>query len=130
MLAGGSGRTLAFGPGHVDGSPLPDQPGTSLIAGHRDTHFRFLARLQTGDELYVEDHTGVARRFRVTATEVADARRVRIDVIGSRRRLVLATCYPFDALTPGGPLRYLVFAESVDGSRGRRSGLPGPDARS
>ncbi len=111
VLAGGSGRTLAFGPGHVDGSPLPGQPGTSLIAGHRDTHFRFLERLRAGDAVHVEDGTGAVRRFRVTATQVVDARRTRIDVFGSVPRLVLATCYPFDALTPGGPLRYLVFAE-------------------
>ena len=33
-------------------------------------------------------------------------------VPGDVPRLVLATCYPFDALTTGGPLRYLVFAEA------------------
>ncbi len=27
--------------------------------------------------------------------------------------LVLVTCYPFDALRPGGPLRYVVTARAV-----------------
>ncbi len=31
----------------------------------------------------------------------------------AERRLTLVTCYPFDAIVPGGPLRYLVFAEAV-----------------
>ena len=29
--------------------------------------------------------------------------------------LVLLTCYPFDAVTAGGPLRYVVTAERADG---------------
>jgi len=28
--------------------------------------------------------------------------------------LTLVTCYPFDAVVPGGPERYLVFAEYDD----------------
>lgn len=122
VLSGGSGSTLAFGPGHVDGSPLPGEAGSSLIAGHRDTSFRFLADLRIGDEVGVEGPTGATRRFRVTALDVVDARSVRIDVAGSGRGLVLATCYPFDALVPGGPLRYLVSAEMVS------AGLPRPGA--
>ena len=27
--------------------------------------------------------------------------------------LTLVTCYPFDALVAGGPLRYLVFAKAI-----------------
>jgi len=29
--------------------------------------------------------------------------------------LVLVTCYPFDAVTAGGPLRYVVAAVRTDG---------------
>jgi hypothetical protein len=29
--------------------------------------------------------------------------------------LLLVTCYPLDALVPGGPLRYVVLAEMSDG---------------
>ncbi len=116
VLSGGSGRTLAFGPGHVDGSPLPGEPGTSIIGGHRDTHFRFLERLRPGDVIRVQDRKGVTHGFRVTAAEVVDSRRTRLDPTGERPRLILVTCYPFDALVPGGPLRYLVFAEEADGA--------------
>ena len=37
-----------------------------------------------------------------------------IDVAAATPRLALSTCYPFDALVPGGPLRYLVFADVID----------------
>src|SRR5262245_861260 len=42
VLSGVSGRTLAFGPGHVPESAAPGTPGTAIVIGHRDTHFRFL----------------------------------------------------------------------------------------
>ena len=37
---------------------------------------------------------------------------IRLDVAGAW--LTLATCYPFDAIVPGGPLRYVVTAEADD----------------
>ncbi len=114
VLAGASGRSLAFGPGHVDGSALPGEIGVSLIAGHRDTHFRLLEDVVVGDAIRTEDRDGVWRDFTVTSIRVVDSRRARIDVNAATPRLILSTCYPFDAIDPGGPLRYLVFADAVD----------------
>ena len=48
VLAGGSDRTLAFGPGHLSASAFPGTQGNSVIAGHRDTHFNFLQHLDVG----------------------------------------------------------------------------------
>jgi sortase A len=114
VLSGGSGRTLAFAPGHVDGSPLPGRSGTSLIAGHRDTHFRVLEALRPGTAIEVEDAAGARHRFRVRSAQVVDARTTRLAPAGVRPALALVTCYPFDALVPGGPLRWLVLAEPED----------------
>jgi sortase A len=114
VLAGGSGRTMAFGPGHVDGSALPGEAGISLIAGHRDTHFRLLEALRVGDDIAIEDRAGAHHKFRVTSFQIVDSRRVRIDPYAETPRLALSTCYPFDALTPGGPLRYVVFADAME----------------
>ena len=33
-----------------------------------------------------------------------------------RQLLTLVTCYPFDAVSPGGPLRYAVTAEAIEDS--------------
>ena len=111
VLAGGSGRSLAFAPGHLDGSPLPGAPGLSVIGGHRDTHFRFLQSLQPGEPLVIEDRAGDETRFRVSETLIVDSRSVRLAPDGTAPALALVTCYPFDAVVPGGPLRYVVFAE-------------------
>lgn len=110
VLAGASGRTLAFGPGHFDGTAAPGSDGTSVMAGHRDTHFRFLEKVAPGDGFRVTDAAGAIRDYTVTGAEIADARRTRIRLDGAAPRLVLVTCYPFDAVTAGGPLRYVVTA--------------------
>jgi sortase (surface protein transpeptidase) len=42
---------------------------------------------------------------------VVDSRSTRIALRSDVPRLTLVTCYPFDAIEPGGPLRYVVTAE-------------------
>lgn len=113
VLHGGSGRTLAFGPGHLSASVLPGGDGNSIIAGHRDTHFRFLKDLQTGDTLRVERPDGRGHVFRVVGIDVVDARRGSILLDTEEPMLSLVTCYPFDAVTPGGPMRFVVTAEMI-----------------
>lgn len=61
VLAGVGGHVLAFGPGHAPGSAVPGMPGTAIVTGHRDTHFRFLERVKPGDEI-VADLLPVRRR--------------------------------------------------------------------
>jgi sortase A len=111
VLAGASGEALAFGPGRVDGSAAPGTAGSLVISGHRDTHFRFLEKVQNGDIVAVEDQHGVTHAYRVTGSEVVDARTRRLKLAGEEARLILVTCWPFDAMVPGGPLRYVVYAE-------------------
>ena len=113
VLAGASGRTLAFGPGHLDGSAQPGDAGNAVITAHRDTHFRFLKQVDTGDELVVERAGGDRRRFRIRKTYVADHRELHLPRDTAVPTLTLVTCYPFDALNPGGPLRYVVVAEAA-----------------
>jgi sortase A len=114
VLAGASGRTLAWGPGHLDDSAPPGAMGNAVLSAHRDTHFRFLRDLAIGDRLIVELPGGVRRDYRVRATTIADVRALRIPREASSPTLTLVTCYPFDALRPGGQLRYVVIAEAAD----------------
>jgi sortase A len=113
VLAGASGRTLAFGPGHLDGSAQPGDPGNAVITAHRDTHFRFLKHVQAGDELVVERADRSKRRFRIRGTYVTDMRDLHLPRDTDVPTLTLVTCYPFDAIDPGGPLRYVVVAEAT-----------------
>ena len=109
VLAGQRGNALAFGPGHMHNSAAPGAAGISVIAGHRDTHFAFLRDLEPGQGLWVTDKAGQRTHYRVSAARVADIRDGPLRAGGEG--LVLVTCYPFDAIRPGGPLRYVVIAE-------------------
>ena len=114
VLAGANGRTIAFGPGHVFGTPLPGETGNSVIGAHRDTHFAFLRELQPGEEIVVQKSVSVTRRYRVAGAGIVDKSETRVLVQApGETRLTLITCYPFDALRAGGPLRYVVTAKAI-----------------
>ena len=114
VLSGVSGRTLAFGPGHAPDSALPGALGTEIVTAHRDTHFRFLEQVRRGDDIFVETPGGSIAHFLVREVAVVDSRSAVIRREPHTAALVLMTCYPFDALVPGGPLRYVVTARPFD----------------
>ncbi len=114
VLAGANGRSIAFGPGHVFGTPLPGEAGNSVVGAHRDTHFAFLRVLQPGEEIVVEKSVSGIRRYRVERSEIVDKRETRVLAQPPGETLLtLVTCYPFDALRAGGPLRYVVTAKAI-----------------
>ena len=111
VLAGTSGRSLAFGPGHVDGTAMPGSSGNSVIVAHRDTHFAFLRNLDADDVIAVEDLKGRLTRYRVREVAVVDKGDTRLLDPADSPQLTLITCWPFDAVAPGTPLRYVVIAD-------------------
>ena len=113
VLAGVSGRTLAFGPGHAPQSAALGGSGTAIVTAHRDTHFRFLRDVHPGELIVVDTPGRAAARFRVEEVAIVDSRTAAIRVEPGATALVLITCYPFDALVAGGPLRYVVTARAA-----------------
>ena len=113
VLAGGSGRTLAFGPGHLSASAMPGEVGNAVIAGHRDTHFQFLQDVQPGELLELESSAGQRHTYTVVAVEVVDSRRGSLLLDTEDAVLSLVTCYPFDTREVGSPLRYVVTARML-----------------
>ena len=111
VLSGSSGRTLAFGPGHQAGTPVPGALGNSVIGGHRDTHLGFLENMIPGDSIRVQRADGVTVEYRVTQLDVLDRRETWVTRNDGGARLTLITCWPFNALRAGGDERYVVIAE-------------------
>lgn len=109
VLDGASGEALAFGPGHVVGTPEAGDRGTAVYAAHRDTHFAFLGQLRTGDAIDVQRIDGRHARFRVAGAQVVRWNASGLDPDAAGRALALATCWPLDAKARG-PLRYVVWA--------------------
>lgn len=117
VLEGANGRALAFGPGHVESSALPGDPGHAVLSAHRDTHFRFLRRLAIGDEIDVEQPDGDRIAYRVVALSIRNERNLMLARDTAEPTLSLVTCYPFNAIRPGGPLRYVVTATAIRAPR-------------
>jgi sortase A len=115
VLAGSSGQALAFGPGHVELTPDAGERGVAVYSAHRDTHFRFLKEVAIGDEIAVTRSDGKAFRFRADASSVVRFDTPGIDPFNNGIELVLSTCWPFDAVTPG-PMRYLLHATLIEDS--------------
>ena len=112
VLEGGTGRTMAFGPGHLSASPLPGNGGNSVIVGHRDTHFKMLKNLTLNDKIHVEIPDKQVH-YRVIDSFIVDQSQIEVMQDYGIEQLTLITCYPFDTLRAGGPLRYVVQAESI-----------------
>ncbi|MGO1693531.1 MAG: class GN sortase [Marinobacter sp.] len=113
VLAGVHGESLAFGPGQMMG--VGSAQGAVVIAGHRDTHFRPLKRLKPGNELQLQSRDGRWQGYKVREARIVDSRSEFIDTSNlAADTLLLVTCYPFDSMDAGGPLRYVVEARADD----------------
>ena len=120
VLAGASGRNLAFAPSHVSSTPLPGGRGNSVIVGHRDTQFNSLKRLQKGDLIEVKTKNK-RQQFKVTMMRIA--KQSQLEYMQSNMdndtfdvehpSLTLITCYPFDSVLPNPTHRYVVRAIAI-----------------
>jgi sortase A len=108
ILEGNSSRNLAFGPVLLKGGVGQDL----VISGHRDTHFKFLQNLETGDHLTVQTRNST-QQYEVVAAEIIDSRALELVIEPGTSRISLVTCYPFNTPLAGGPLRWVVTALPV-----------------
>jgi sortase A len=122
VVQGTEGGDLRDGPGHYVSTPLPGEPGTVAIAGHRTTYlapFRDVDELKHGDPIRLRmpygDFTYQVERTRIVAPDATWVmRRIGYD------RLVLTACHPLYSAAQ----RIVVFARQVRVlPRGRASSL-------
>lgn len=107
-----SGESLAFGPGYMPASAPVSGNGHTIIAGHRDSHFAFLKDIVVGDLILTENYHSIKQHYRVTKRQIIDVREQQIPLFDFAQ-LTLVTCYPFDDVIPGGPLRLIIHAELI-----------------
>ncbi|MEM7053033.1 MAG: sortase [Pseudomonadota bacterium] len=112
VLDGADTPVLAWGPGMEIG---PN--GHRLIAAHRDTHFRFLEQIRPGQQVLIGLADGKTEHWRVVDQQIVDSRRYDLDLAASGSHMTWITCWPFDAIEAGGPLRLLVTLEKSAGLR-------------
>lgn len=111
VLGDANGRTLWFGPGYMRESTPLGQHGNSVLVGHRDSHFRFLRDVNLNTRMILTTLDGHHHHYVVTASEVVHESATHVLNSTDIKQLTLITCWPFDAIVPGGPLRYVVHAD-------------------
>lgn len=112
VLAGASGRNLAFGPAHMTSTVSPGNAGNSVIVGHRDTHFKSLQYLSIGETISVESK-GVKIHYIVTQTAIVDEKQSQVTAPTQSNVLTLITCYPFNDISPNPTQRFVVRAMKI-----------------
>jgi sortase A len=96
VVQGTDTGSLQKGPGHYTNTPIPGQPGTVAIAGHRTTYlapFRHINDVQDGDEIRIE-MPYAAFTYTVLRHEVVDPSDVGIIKPVGFDQLVLTACHP------------------------------------
>jgi sortase A len=108
VVEGDDDATLKVAVGHLPDTPLPWQPGNAAFAGHRDTFFRALRRVEHGDEIRLVTPRGTFR-YRVDDRMIVEPHHVSVLKATKRPVLTLITCYPF-TYTGNAPQRFVVRA--------------------
>jgi sortase A len=111
VMEGDDERTLNVAVGHLPDTPLPWQDGNVALAGHRDTFFRPLRRIQPGDDIRLVTPRGTFR-YRTTRQIVVEPDELWVLNPSPAAALTLITCYPFDFVGPA-PRRFVVHAERI-----------------
>lgn len=108
VLEGTDVVTLNSGVGRIAGTALPGQPGNMGIAGHRDSFFEGLKRINKGDtiQLIYRQHTDI---YVVDLIEITSPEDVSVLEPGGQPELTLVTCWPFSFIGPA-PRRFVVRA--------------------
>jgi len=106
---GASDANLLLGPARVEWSAIPGGAGNSIIAAHRDTHFRLLRYVRKGQLITVE-RAGEVFHYRIIDLEIVRDTDVKYYQPTSTPMMTLVTCYPFDFFGPA-PKRFIVRAE-------------------
>jgi LPXTG-site transpeptidase (sortase) family protein len=108
VLEGVDGRTLRRGAGWIPGTARPGEQGNVGIAAHRDTFFRPLREVHSGDRIELETiHT--IQSYIVYSVYVIDPKTTSVLQPSSEPTVTLVTCFPFDYVGPA-PRRYIVQA--------------------
>lgn len=106
-------ETLRKGPGHMSHTPIPGQPGNSVISGHRTTYgrpFFDFDQLSLGDRVEVETSIGT-HVYQVRQIEIVAPTDVWVTDPRPGGWLTMTTCNPkFSARE-----RLVVWAEMVEG---------------
>lgn len=105
--------TLRRGVGRIPQSSRPGEGGDVALAGHRDSDFRALGKLEIGDPLTLRSRKGLFH-YEIESIRIVAPQRIDVLAPAAYPTLTLVTCHPFRYVGPA-PQRYVVRARQVAG---------------
>lgn len=114
ILQGDSLQVLRRGVGHLPGTPMPGERGNVGLAGHRDSFFRPLRQIRTGDLITLRTSKGEFH-YQVESTLIVSPENTEVLASSGRSELTLVTCFPFH-FVGAAPDRFIVHATQVSAS--------------
>ena len=109
IVEGVGKKELRRGPGHMIGTGFPGEPDNTIIAGHRDTHFRVLKDIRPGDDIVLQFESDYLV-YRVRETKIVKPTNKQVLQPTDESKLTLITCYPF-YYVGSAPNRFIVQAD-------------------
>lgn len=97
--------------GHLPGTALPGQKGNAALAAHRDTYFRHLSELHSGDEIIFHS-ISATYTYRVRSTSIVEPTDTTVLANTTKPTLTLVTCFPF-YYVGSAPKRFILVATEV-----------------
>ena len=112
IVEGTDPNDLKKGVGHYKGSYFSGENGQIVLSGHRDTVFRRLGELKTGDIFEIQMENGKFK-YELTETKIVDKDdRTIITLQNTKEELIVITCYPF-RFVGDAPERYIIYAKPI-----------------
>jgi sortase A len=127
VVQGDSAGILRRAVGHLAETALPGDAGNVVLAGHRDTFFRPLKDIRTGDVVTVRTARGDFQ-YVVESTKVVPPTDMRVLEPTGGHTLTLITCFPFGYLG-AAPDRFIVLARELDAPRQERGAVQSRTSR-
>jgi len=112
VLEGDDDGTLRHGAGRIPGTALPGTRGNIGIAAHRDTFFRPLSNIRTGDRILLTTPQDGTRTYEVEWHRIVNPGDVGVLGQTMQDTLTLVTCYPFHYIGHA-PKRWIVRARAA-----------------
>jgi LPXTG-site transpeptidase (sortase) family protein len=112
VVQGDSFSILQRAVGHLPGTVLPGEVGNTALAGHRDTFFRPLRNIRSGDAITFKT-LGGEFRYLVESADVVPPTDIGVLQSHGGRILTLITCFPF-YYVGSAPNRFIVRARQIE----------------
>ena len=108
-----SGEAMAWGIGRINNIKSKSSSGPVILAGHRDSHMKFMYELNVGDKIELIMSDGLMQTYIVSKTEITNKPELEIpESIYKKNSLILTTCWPRKS-SKQALQRYIIFSHQA-----------------